>query len=137
MYGDVLSKNNPFNTREKIFSELAKRNAATVEVSFSGGNDEGSVNRIRLLDADGNEINVLEEAYISSEYDENTKSWKPAREMTRDEMLAEALSQPVYDKYGGFGGDFSVDGKICWDVKERKVTESGERSCSESYDDDI
>jgi hypothetical protein len=137
MYGDVLSKNNPFNTREKIFRELTRCNVATVEVQFSGGGDEGSVNRIRLFNADGVEINVLEEAYISSEYDEKTKNWKPTREMTRDEMLAEALSQPVYDKYGGFDGDFSVDGKICWNVKERTVTESGERSCSESYDDSL
>ena len=134
---DSRSKNNPFNTREKIFRELIRCNVATVEVPFSGGNDEGSVSRIRLFNADGAEIQVLEEAYIPSEYDEKTKSWKPTREMTRDEMLAEALSRPVYDKYGGFAGDFSVDGKVCWNVKERKVTESGERSCSESYDDDI
>ena len=134
---DSLSKTNLFNTREKVFSELVRRNVASAIVSFSGGGDEGSISGISLLDADGKEVSHLREAYIGSEYDEKTKSWQPARKMTTDEMLVEALGQPVYDKYGSFAGDYSVEGKVTWDVKNLKVNESGYQSYTQSYDEDI
>jgi hypothetical protein len=134
---DSLSKNNLFNTREKVFSELVRRNVASVIVSFSGGGDDGSIDGISLLDADGKEVSHLRETYISSKWNEKTKSFEPDREMTEDEMLVEALGQPVYDKYGTFAGDYSVEGEILWDVKNQKVNDSGTQSYPQSYDEDI
>ena len=39
--------------------------------------------------------------------------------------LAEALSQPVYDEYGGFAGEFEVEGRVIWDVSKATVSMEG------------
>ena len=55
--------------------------------------------------------------------------------------LAEALSRPVYDEYGGFAGEFEVEGRVVWDVSKGTVGmegfEAGEDSeTGESSEDD-
>jgi hypothetical protein len=136
MYGPDLSKTNLFNTREKVFSELTRRGVATVNVFFEGGGDDGSVTEICMLDANNVAVGRLKESFIETEFDEETKTWEHKRELTPDEMLFEALSQPVYEKHG-FNGDYRMEGKHCWDVKTHKVTESISRSCYESFDEGI
>ncbi len=39
--------------------------------------------------------------------------------------LAEALSRPVYDEYGGFAGEFEVEGRVVWDVPNATVSMVG------------
>jgi hypothetical protein len=35
--------------------------------------------------------------------------------------LADALSDPVFEAYGTFAGDFDVTGDVIWDVEEKTV----------------
>ena len=49
--------------------------------------------------------------------------------------LAEALSQPIYDEYGGFAGQFEVEGRVIWDVSKATVSMEGSEA-EESPEDE-
>jgi hypothetical protein len=95
--------------REQVFAELAGRGIHTASVEFAGGNDEGHAENIELLDAKGEAI----EHAIHVHHD--------ADDAQNDIALSQALQQPIYDRWCGFDGDFSVSGSCIWRVPERKV----------------
>jgi len=101
-------------TRDEAWAELARRGATRVVVEFSGGNDEGGPESIVLYGPDLDDpsklvsIGTVEESFGDAE--------------DADELLADALSKPIYDAYGSFAGEFSVDGKVTWDAPTRTVT---------------
>ncbi len=97
-------------TREQVFAELAERGVHTARVEFAGGSDEGHAEDIELLDAEGEAI----EQSIRVCYDRTDG-------VQNDMALSQALQQPIYDRWGGFDGDFSVCGSCIWQVPERKV----------------
>lgn len=94
-------------TREELFAELRRQGVAKVQVEFSGGGDEGGVDVILLLDSEGKIIRKLEEYYDKPHPDSD---------------LSQSLAAPVYSRYGGFAGDFSVRGTVEWDVADGMVT---------------
>ena len=126
---------------------------ATVNVEFSGGNDEGGADAITYLDASGSQVAVdtpNAQAYEGNEYDPDTKNWKSTgwivaswgdgedrkyttRPATPDEIraaeLRKVLEAPIYDRYGSFAGEFSVYGTLTWDV----ATSTNEMHGQESY----
>jgi hypothetical protein len=128
MFGDpVLSKSG-------AFAELRNRGAAKAIVAFQGGNDEGGVEEITLLDADGKEVGKLQEYYGGSTWNPETKKWDKPKlnpQVQKDADLAEALGKPVYDKYYNFAGEFYVQGTVIWDVKTQDVKMSGSESHEE------
>lgn len=134
----------PTPTRAQVFDRLAEMGVATVEMEFSGGNDEGGVDVYSFLDADGK---VLPQPFqnvpsISGHYTwDGDTSGIPAgtpvvqeycgpgrhslRRATPAEIelrgFADALEQPIYSEYGSFAGEFSVYGVLTWNVKARTV----------------
>ena len=44
----------------------------------------------------------------------------------------QALSQPVYDEYGGFAGEFEVEGRVVWDVPKGTVIMKGSEAGEDS-----
>jgi hypothetical protein len=98
-------------SREQVFEQLIARGATRAIVEFSGGNDEGGPDRVRLLGAQGE----LPELTICASFKD------PTPEETADEALTEGLSQPIYDQYGTFAGDFEVTGELIWDLDNRTV----------------
>ena len=102
-------------TREEVFGRLRELGAVAAVVPFNGGHDEGFIEGITLQDAQGDAVAVIHEDY----YGDAKESFEGAH------RLAEALSQPVYDEYGGFAGEFEVEGRVIWDVSKATVSMVG------------
>ena len=111
--------------RAEVFERLRELGAVAAVVPFHGGYDEGFIEGISLKDAEGNALAVIHEDY----YGNAEEPFKGAHD------LAEALSQPVYDEYGGFAGQFEVEGRVIWDVS--KATVSMEGSEAEESPEDV
>ena len=97
-------------TRAEVFAALASRGADRAVVQFSGGNDEGGPDSITLYEAE-NELTLLP----TWPHGEDTVAAKA------DARLADALSDPLFEAYGTFAGDFEVSGEIIWDVAGKTV----------------
>lgn len=116
-----------FDTKDKVFAELKRRGAAQCIVAFSGGNDSGGADSIRLLDKTKTEIATLTEGpWPSQVFDKATGTTKVGR---LDDKSAEfegdftaALVQPVYERHFTFAGDFYVHGTITWDVERKTIS---------------
>ena len=108
--------------RDDVWTELARRKVDLVKVEYSGGNDEGGVEVICFyqLSVTGNEqmVGVLK--------DHPSYRVNLTPEQKSDNQLYRFLEQPVYDKWGGFNGEYSVSGTLTWEVIKRTVTHSGE-----------
>ena len=118
-------------TRAEVFDRLGELGAVAAVVPFNGGYDEGFVEGITLRGAGGGEVAVIHEDH----YGDAEEPFEGAH------RLAEALSRPVYDEYGGFAGEFEVEGRVVWDVPKATVrmegSEAGEDSeVAASSDDD-
>jgi hypothetical protein len=98
-------------TRTEVFAEITRRGADRAVVEFSGGNDEGGPDSITLFKDD---------APIAT-----LSAWLSEQDATPDQeavaRLVDALSDPVFEAYGTFAGDFDVTGEVIWDVGERTV----------------
>ena len=101
-------------TRAEVFGRLRELGAVAAVVPFHGGYDEGFTEDITLKDAGGNPVAVIREDYYGAE-----------EPFVGAHRLAEALSQPVYDEYGGFAGEFEVEGRVIWDVPKAAVSMRG------------
>lgn len=119
-------------TREQIWAALEGR-AASVEVVFQGGNDEGGVEDIYFMDADGNQIERMQEYYPhSGVWNTETQTMDYSKtEPTPDQLLSFNLCRPVYSKYYSFAGDFYVQGTLTWDVLNKQVTMDGTEEVSQ------
>ena len=102
-------------TRAEVFGRLRELGAVAAVVPFNGGYDEGFVEGITLRGAEGSAVAVIHEDC----YGEAEEPFEGAH------RLAEALSQPVYDEYGGFAGEFEVEGRVVWDVPKATVSMEG------------
>lgn len=113
-------------TRAGVFAELASRGADRAVVQFSGGNDEGGPDSITLYKGEA-EMRTL----LTWPCEEDAASTKA------DVRLADALSDPVFEEYGTFAGDFDVTGEVIWEVGEKTVQmirdERADYEHSESY----
>ena len=129
--------NTKMSTTEAM-NVLRSRGIVKVDVHFSGGNDEGGADGFTAFDAEGKEValDLDSNAYEDQEFDPATKRWKPIgwtvhsfdpverkhgkRPATPEEIeiarLRDALEAPIYEEYGGFAGEFYVDGTCTWDV---------------------
>lgn len=95
-------------TQNEVFSELLNLGVNLVSCDFYGGNDEGGCESITVTMSDGTV------KYIPV--------WKEAgpNDLSVSQNLKEALQKPIYDKYGSFAGEFTVNGKLIWDVDSLK-----------------
>ncbi len=110
-------------TRAEVFGRrLRELGAVAAVVPFHGGYDEGFIEGITLQDAEGNAVAVIHEDYYGD----------AEEPFERAQRLAEALSQPVYDEYGGFAGEFEVEGRVVWDVPKTTVTMVGSEAGEDS-----
>jgi hypothetical protein len=98
-------------TRRDVFAALTARGADRAVIDFSGGNDEGGPDSITLLCG---EVTVG-----------TLPSWPAGGDQTAEEQalarLTDALSEPVFDVYHTFAGDFDVTGEVIWDVQAQTV----------------
>lgn len=110
-------------SRFQVWTLLKHLGATEATVRFSGGNDEGGPDEISLT-VRGQRIE-LSQHYSFVTWDPNTNSYQPpaplAPEAQAEAHLADALVQPVYDRYGNFAGEYYVQGTIRWDVSTQRV----------------
>ena len=85
-----------------------------ITVSFSGGGDSGGVDEIQFF-YNNDKKNLEVENHIEDEF--------------RD-----FLEEPIYDNYGSFAGDYSVDGELVYDVIN-KIVLINTNEHSYNYDD--
>lgn len=55
----------------------------------------------------------------------------------RMSQLENAISQPVFDKYGSFAGEFSVNGEVIWALEERRCYMEGDESSYEGFYEEV
>lgn len=148
-YSGIKDSQNTFMSKGEAFRELENMGVAKAALEFSGGHDEGGVDRIKLFRADAPDaFKELREHVWPRVTDENGKtvyeelrgrSRRPkTRPLTSEEeaemRLAQSLAAPIYDRYDSFAGEFSVYGTLTWDVVNRDVVMSGDQSV-EMYED--
>lgn len=126
-----IIERNAFFDREQVFQWLKAKNYTKAVVSFSGGGDEGGVDRIELYKSkEGEAVEVIDEFEVRAKYSfeggKYTVSVEDGKE--NDYYVQQGLSKPVYDKYGSFAGEFQVDGEVIWDVEKETVVRRGEES---------
>jgi len=99
-------------TRAVVFDALKSRGADRAVVAFSGGGDEGGPDSITLFIGE-------EELSTLSLLGHNGETSKDA--VDTDEELVDALSEPIFDEYHGFAGDFDVMGEVVWEIDGNTV----------------
>lgn len=100
-------------TRDQVFDQLAALGLASVRMGFYGGHDEGNVEDVKCLDADGHDVDV---------------------EIDEPSDLYDALCQPIYDRYGGFDGDPEIWGELVWTVADRSLVIEGSEKNWEPFE---
>lgn len=102
----------------KIIAAFTERGIAMAEVTFSGGNDDGSCDGYTFFDSDNNVVDGINMNYISSSHRVDGK-WVE-RELTDEERaendFIDLVDAPIYWRWGSFAGDFSVEGTMYYDI---------------------
>lgn len=126
-------------TRDEVFDVLVAKEVVRAEVSFSGGHDEGGCDDVLLLAADGRVVQELREAWPETVYDQASGRHIEKPIPDGDAALAHALCRPVYNRYGGFAGEYCVSGTVVWDAAARTVTIGGKESVEqyESFEETL
>lgn len=120
-----------FFDREQVFQWLEAKNYTKAVVSFSGGGDEGGVDRIQLYKSkEGEAAEIVDEFEVRAKYtfEGGRYTERVEDDKENDFYVQQGLSKPVYDKYHTFAGEFYVNGEIIWDVEKKTITRSGEES---------
>ncbi len=94
--------------RADAFAALERLGADRAVVEFSGGNDEGGPDTITLFNGEET-LRTL------------PTSWQAGDDKQHLVAVSDALSEPVFEAYGTFAGDFDVTGEVIWDVQSKSV----------------
>jgi hypothetical protein len=107
--------------RDKVWAWLKSIGATKAIVEFSGGGDEGSIDDLEIFAGEG-KIKPEITGYAWAGYGDSKS------ELTEDEIMGNALAQPIWDKYYTFAGEFHVHGTVTWNVEEGTVMMDGQES---------
>lgn len=139
-------------TESEVFARLKELGAAKALVTFEGGNDDGGVTHIDLVDAKGKKICQVNDHYQKPALNEDgstrmvervssngrtyrTPEYEPlSEEQEKENALYQALGGPVYERFGSFAGEFEVHGTVTWDVETQEVDMDGQQSTWEPLD---
>lgn len=94
---------------DPIWRYLKKNGFSELTLSFSGGNDNGSIDGCELRRSDGSSVNVDFYSDLLGEL----------------KVVLEQAAEPIYDRYGSFAGDYSVSGTLQYVLKDHSVLLSG------------
>ena len=124
------------DAKANLMRALTALGATEAVAYYSGGNDEGGVDRITLTLTDGEtreldpwemqdeKWDVVKGRYVPNEgFDPNEK------------IVCDAMQAPVHSKYGGFGGEFYASGRVVATVATGEFSMDGEESSMSPYSD--
>ncbi len=103
-------------SRELMFNHLRTLGVTKVVLEFSGGGDEGGVDSGTVYYGG------------PKNYEEKDLPLYKGELPGFDGDIVSELSEPVYDKYHSFAGEFHVYGEVVWDVDLGKVLMEGKES---------
>jgi hypothetical protein len=125
--------------KRRILEALSRRGYVRAVVLFSGGNDSGGVDQIKVTKEDGTTTDLgLPPPVVTKGWTPDgwttlkvpvCRTWKDGKPNDRPATDTEIiehdfhrlLAQPVYDAWGGFAGDYYVSGKYIYDVDEDTI----------------
>lgn len=124
----------PVAARDALLAQVRTIGASRMEAHYSGGNDEGGVDTIKLLDAKGKELKTPE-AWIEREPKPDDPPYRIRDGKVNDyHPLWQAADEMLSTEFGSWAGEFSAYGTLYADLKENRVWREG--SVQSGYDDD-
>ncbi len=121
--------------KSNLLAELRKTGGVRLEAGYSGGNDEGGVTSVRILDADGKQLEGDFE-YITREKQPGDSEW-----MIRDDGLYhgphaiwEAADEMLSTEFYTWAGEFSAWGTLYATLSDGKVWRDGQYEVPTSDD---
>ena len=117
-----------------MLEAVKEAGAAKLEASYSGGNDEGGVDDLKLIDADGKEMKAPD-TWVERDPVPGDHAYRIRDGKVHDyHPLWEAADNMLSTEFGSWAGEFSAHGTLFADLKERKVWREG--GIQSGYDDD-
>lgn len=129
--------------KHKALQVLRDHNVITCVLDYSGGNDEGGVDAVKVTYADGREENNplwCTRTYSPMQHNPETNKWERAplpEDKERANECADLIEQPVYDRYYSFAGDFYVSGTVTYDVPAGTVNINGDEQVYEPFEESL
>lgn len=121
-------------TKNALLDLMREHGASKLEAEYSGGNDEGGVNGLKLLDADGEAIETPE-MWITRPPKKGERAYAADGLIYEYHPLYEAVDNVLALEFGTWAGDFNAFGTLYADATTREVRREGSIS-HEEYDDD-
>jgi hypothetical protein len=120
--------------KSKLLTEVRAAGATRLEANYSGGNDEGGVTDIRLLDAEGKEMPAPDSTFTRDPKPGDDK-WRIRDGKVHEyHPLWEAADRMLQTEFGSWAGEFSAYGTLFVDTTQNKVWRDGEMQSG--YDSD-
>ena len=124
------------DAKASLFNVMREHGVNRVEAHYSGGNDEGGVQSLEVLqDPDGKDL-PKPDSWITRDprRGEELSPWQVRDGKVHEyHPLWEALDKMLSTEFGSWAGEFSAYGTLTADIKENLVQRVGEMS---SYDSD-
>jgi len=124
------------DAKKILLDEMGKLGATRLEAEYSGGNDEGGVNSLKLFGADDAEMEAPE-AWITREPKEGDEPYRIRDGVVHEyHPLWEAADGMLSTEFGSWAGEFSAMGTLYANVSENRVWREGSYEESHWRDDD-
>jgi hypothetical protein len=114
--------------KSRIFEELAKTEAVTVDIQYNGSGDSGDIEHVIARDANGDEIELIGPQCIESQENYSQFDGEKWATVKRDKLisLGEALEEFAYHaleaRHPGWEINEGAYGNLELDVKKKTVT---------------
>ena len=131
---EALGYPNQGRAKVELLRVVREAGATRLVASYSGGNDEGGVDGIVLIDAEGKEMPTPDQ-WIERDPKPGDSEWA-----IRDGKVSEfhplwaAADAMLETEFGSWAGEFSAYGQLVADTVTGKVTRTGE--IQSGYDSD-
>jgi hypothetical protein len=108
-----------------LLDAVREAGAVRLEADYSGGNDEGGVNEIRIFDAKGEALPVPD-SWVERDPKPGDSEWAiRAGKVSEYHPLWAAADAMLSTEFGSWAGEFSAWGMLFADIKEDRVWRDG------------
>lgn len=129
----ALFGGDPASTKNALFEQMRLLGAAKLEADYSGGNDEGGVGSIRLIAADGTNLDGFD-MWTTRKPKKGEQAYSHDGLIHEPHPLYEAADEVLSLEFGTWAGEFEAYGTLYADASTRKVWREG--SIQSGYDSD-
>lgn len=130
----ALFGGDPEGTKAALFRAMHEHGATMLEASYSGGNDEGGVDEIKLFDNVHNPV-FTPGMWITREPKEGEHAYSQDGLVHEYHPLYEAVDNVLSLEYGSWAGEFSAWGTLFADSSTREVRREGSIETPSDEDD--